>query len=41
MRRFLKSPWTIGIGTTVVGGVALSIVLDAIKNIKNGIDCTC
>ena len=34
MRRFLKSPWTIGIGTTVIGGVTLSIVLDAIKKVS-------
>lgn len=34
MKKFLKSPWTLGIGTTVIGGVALSIVLDLIKKIS-------
>lgn len=34
MRKFFKNPWTIGIGTTVIGGVALSVVLDLIKKIS-------
>lgn len=34
MKKFLKNPWTIGIGTTVIGGVALSVVLDLIKKIS-------
>ena len=34
MKKFFKSPWVIGIGTTVVGGVILSIVLDLIKEVS-------
>ena len=34
MKRFFKSPWTLGIGTTVIGGVILSIVLDLIKQVS-------
>lgn len=34
MKKFFKNPWTIGIGTTVIGGVALSIVLDLIKKVS-------
>lgn len=34
MKKFFKSPWTIGIGTTVLGGVILSIVLDLIKEVS-------
>ena len=34
MKKFLKSSWAIGIGTTVIGGVLLSIVLDLIQNVS-------
>lgn len=34
MKKFFKSPWTLGIGTTVIGGVILSIVLDLIKQVS-------
>ena len=34
MKKIFKNPWAIGIGTTVIGGVALSIVLDLIKNVS-------
>ena len=34
MKRFFKSPWVIGIGTTVVGGVILSIVIDFIRKVS-------
>lgn len=34
MKKFFKNPWTIGVGTTVIGGVVLSIVLDLIKKIS-------
>ncbi len=34
MKKFLRSHWIVGIGTTVIGGVALSIVLDLIKQIS-------
>ena len=33
MKKFLKSPWTIGIGTTVFGGVLLTFVLDLIQGV--------
>ena len=34
MKKFFKSPWTLGIGTTVIGGVILSIILDLIKQVS-------
>lgn len=34
MKKFFKSPWTLGIGTTVIGGVILSIILDLIKDVS-------
>lgn len=34
MKRFTKNPWVLGIGTTVIGGILLSFVLDLI----NGVD---
>lgn len=34
MKKFAKNPWVLGIGTTVIGGVLLSFVLDWI----NGVD---
>ena len=33
MKRFLKNPWTLGIGTTVIGGIALSFILDLVKGV--------
>lgn len=33
MKKFIKNPWTLGIGTTVIGGVLLSFVLDWIKGV--------
>ena len=33
MKRFTKNPWTLGIGTTVVGGVLLSFVMDWINKV--------
>ena len=33
MKRFIKNPWGLGIGTTVIGGVLLSFVLDMIKGV--------
>lgn len=33
MRKRLKNPWILGIGTTVIGGVLLSFVLDWIKGV--------
>ena len=33
MKKFAKNPWAIGIGTTVIGGVLLSFVLDWIKGV--------
>ena len=34
MKKILKNPWVLGIGTTVIGGILLSFVLDWI----NGVD---
>lgn len=33
MKKFIKNPWVLGIGTTVIGGVLLAFVLDWIKGI--------
>lgn len=33
MKKFLKNPWTLGIGTTVIGGVLLSFVMDWINKV--------
>ena len=33
MKKFIKNPWVLGIGTTVIGGVLLSFVLDCIKGV--------
>ncbi len=33
MKKFLKNPWTLGIGTTVIGGIALSFILDWVKGV--------
>lgn len=33
MKKLFKNPWTLGIGTTVVGGVLLSFILDWIKGV--------
>lgn len=33
MKKFAKNPWVLGIGTTVIGGVLLSFVLDWIKGV--------
>lgn len=33
MKKFFKNPWTLGIGTTVIGGIALSFILDWIKGV--------
>ena len=33
MKKFVRNPWFLGIGTTVVGGVILSFVLDWIKGV--------
>lgn len=34
MKKFMKNPWVLGIGTTVIGGLLLSFLLDWI----NGVD---
>ncbi len=34
MKKFVKNPWVLGIGTTVIGGVLLSFVLDWIKDVE-------
>lgn len=45
MKKFLKNPWVITIGSTVIGGVLLSFVLDWIKGVdwlstlKTVVDC--
>ena len=28
MKKFLKNPWVLGVGVTVIGGIVLSFVLD-------------
>ena len=33
MKKFFKNPWILGIGTTVIGGVLLSFILDWIKGV--------
>lgn len=33
MKKFFKNPWTLGIGTTVIGGIVLSFILDWIKGV--------
>ena len=33
MKKFIKNPWVLGIGTTVIGGVLLSFVMDWIKKV--------
>lgn len=33
MKKFIKNPWVLGIGTTVIGGVLLSLVLDWINDV--------
>ena len=33
MKKFIKNPWVLGIGTTVIGGVLLSFALDWIKGV--------
>ena len=33
MKKFIKNPWVLGIGTTVIGGIILSFVLDWIKGV--------
>ena len=33
MKKFLKNPWVLAIGSTVIGGVLLSFVLDWIKGV--------
>lgn len=33
IKKFMKNPWVLGIGTTVIGGVLLSLVMDCIKKI--------
>ena len=33
MKKILKNPWILGIGTTVIGGIALSFILDWIKGV--------
>ena len=34
MKKFVKNPWILGIGTTVIGGVLLTSVLDGIKRVE-------
>lgn len=34
MKKFAKNPWVLGIGTTIIGGVLLSFLLDWIKGIN-------
>ena len=33
MKKWAKNPWVLGIGTTVIGGVLLSLLLDWIQSI--------
>ena len=33
MEKFIKNPWVLGIGTTVIGGVLLSFVMDWINKV--------
>jgi hypothetical protein len=33
LKKFVKNPWVLGIGTTVIGGILLSFVLDWIKGV--------
>ena len=33
MKKFIKNPWVIAVGSTVIGGVLLSFVLDWIKGV--------
>ena len=33
MKKWAKNPWVLGIGTTVIGGVLLSLLLDWIQGI--------
>lgn len=33
MKKFVKNPWVLAIGSTVIGGVLLSFVLDWIKGV--------
>ena len=33
MKKWAKNPWVLGIGTTVIGGVLLSLLLDWIQDI--------
>ena len=45
MKKFFKNAWVIAIGSTVIGGVLLSFVLDWIKGVdwlstlKTVVDC--
>ena len=34
MKKFVKNPWVVGVGTTVIGGITLSFVLDWIKGVN-------
>ena len=34
MKKFFKNPWTIGIGTTLIGGVAATIIIDLINKVS-------
>ena len=33
MKKWAKNPWVLGIGTTVIGGIHLSLLLDWIQGI--------
>lgn len=33
MKKWAKNPWVLGIGTTVIGGILLSLLLDWIQGI--------
>ncbi len=34
VKKFLKSPWTVGIGTGVISGIILTVICDLIKDIS-------
>ena len=41
MKKFLKNPWVFTIGTTVIGGVLLTLVNDWIKKVDGSGYCFC
>lgn len=34
IKKILKNPWTLGIGTTLIGGILLSLITDRIKGVN-------